>query len=83
MVMYQIISFKQIPKIQQLTIDKEKEQKWHSILLVKLDRIDSSKGYIRGNVRYISVSVNWLKNELDDNHVREFIQICNGSKLIF
>ena len=48
-----------------------------------LDRIDSSKGYIRGNVRYISVSVNWLKNELDDNHVREFIQICNGSKLIF
>lgn len=48
-----------------------------------LDRIDSSKGYIKGNVRYISVSVNWLKNNLDDNHLREFIQICNGSKLIF
>lgn len=48
-----------------------------------LDRIDSSKGYVKGNVRYISVSVNWLKNDLDDNHLREFIQICNGSKLIF
>ena len=48
-----------------------------------LDRIDSSKGYIKENVRYISVSVNWLKNNLDDNHLREFIQICNGSKLIF
>jgi myo-inositol catabolism protein IolC len=48
-----------------------------------LDRIDSNKGYIKGNIRYISVSVNWLKNNLDDNHLREFIQICNGSKLIF
>jgi len=48
-----------------------------------LDRIDSDKGYIKGNVRYISVSANWLKNNLDDNHLKEFIQICNGSKLIF
>ena len=47
-----------------------------------IDRIDSSKGYVKGNVRYISVSANWLKNNLDDNHVMEFIQICNGSKLI-
>ena len=47
-----------------------------------IDRIDSSKGYVKGNVRYISVSANWLKNDLDDNHVMEFIQICNGSKLI-
>ena len=47
-----------------------------------LDRIDNSEGYVKGNVRYISVSVNWLKNDLNDDHLREFIQICNGSKLI-
>jgi len=31
---------------------------------------------VKDNVRYISVSANWLKNNLDDNHVMEFIQIC-------
>lgn len=41
-----------------------------------LDRIDSSVGYVKGNLRYISVSANWLKNNLDDNHLMEFVQIC-------
>ena len=41
-----------------------------------IDRIDSSKGYIKGNIRFTSVSVNWLKSNLDDNHLMEFFQIC-------
>lgn len=41
-----------------------------------IDRIDSSKGYVKGNIRFTSVSVNWLKSDLDDNHLREFFQIC-------
>ena len=43
-----------------------------------LDRIDSSKGYVKGNVQYVSVSVNWLKNQMDDNHLTEFFQIVSG-----
>lgn len=54
---------------------KSKENKNYQ---ASLDRIDSSKGYIRGNVRFVSVSINWLKNNLDDNHVKEFIEIIKN-----
>lgn len=37
-----------------------------------LDRIDSSKGYIRGNVRYISQMANYAKNRFDDSSLIEF-----------
>jgi hypothetical protein len=41
-----------------------------------IDRIDSSLGYVKDNIRFVSVSVNWLKNNLNDEHLKEFIQIC-------
>ena len=63
-------------------VDLVLEPSYNKNFQASLDRIDSSKGYVKGNVRYISVSVNWLKNNMDDNHLREFIQICNDSKLI-
>jgi hypothetical protein len=44
-----------------------------------LDRIDSTKGYVKGNVRYTSVSINWLKSNLTDEHLEEFISICKES----
>lgn len=37
-----------------------------------LDRIDSSKGYIKGNVRFISVMANNCKNNFTDQEVRLF-----------
>jgi hypothetical protein len=43
-----------------------------------LDRIDNSKGYIKGNIQFVSVSVNWLKNQMDDEHLTEFFQIVSG-----
>tara|TARA_B110000467_G_C18098771_1_gene355981 strand:- start:22 stop:579 length:558 start_codon:yes stop_codon:yes gene_type:complete len=43
-----------------------------------LDRIDSSKGYIRGNIQFVSVTVNWLKNDCDENHLNEFFDIIRG-----
>jgi hypothetical protein len=64
-------------------VELKLENSYNKNYQASLDRIDSSKGYTKGNVRYISVSVNWLKNNLDDNHLREFIQICNDSKLVF
>jgi len=37
-----------------------------------LDRIDSSKGYIKGNVRFISVMANYAKNTFTDQQLIEF-----------
>lgn len=39
-----------------------------------LDRIDSSKGYIKGNVQWVHKDVNKLKSNWDQNY---FIDLCN------
>ncbi len=39
-----------------------------------LDRIDSSKGYIKGNVRFIAVIANYAKNLFTDDDVIEFCE---------
>lgn len=39
-----------------------------------LDRIDSSKGYIKGNVQYVSTAINLMKNTLTHNQTVEFLQ---------
>lgn len=39
-----------------------------------LDRIDSSKGYIEGNVQWVHKDVNRMKQDFDENY---FIKICN------
>ena len=45
-----------------------------------LDRIDNSKGYIKGNVRVVS----FLANKLKSNHSRnEIKEICNNMNLIY
>lgn len=57
-------------------VELQLKQSYNKNYQASLDRIDSSKGYIKGNVRYTSVSVNWLKSNLDDNHLKEFVEIC-------
>lgn len=42
-----------------------------------LDRIDSSKGYIEGNVQFISTSINYLKGEMSHKDTIEFLQIIS------
>ena len=37
-----------------------------------LDRIDSSKGYIKGNVRVISLRANMMKNDANLQEIQEF-----------
>lgn len=43
--------------------------------LASLDRIDSSKGYVKGNVQFISASLNYGKGTLTDAQFREFIEM--------
>lgn len=40
---------------------------------ISLDRIDSSKGYIEGNVQWVHRDINWGKNAQSD---KDFIQMC-------
>jgi hypothetical protein len=44
------------------------------IYTASLDRIDSSKGYIKGNIRWVSRSINYMKNDMSDDMVWE---LCN------
>lgn len=41
---------------------------------MSLDRIDSSKGYIKGNIQWLDFDVNRMKTNLKQNY---FIKICN------
>lgn len=46
-----------------------------------LDRIDSSKGYVKGNVQFISASINYMKNIMSHSDCIEFLQqITNNLK---
>lgn len=38
-----------------------------------LDRIDSQKGYVEGNVQWVHKDINWLKNKFDQDY---FIEMC-------
>jgi hypothetical protein len=37
-----------------------------------LDRIDNNKGYIRGNIRFVSLIFNYARNTFSDEQVLEF-----------
>jgi hypothetical protein len=37
-----------------------------------LDRIDSNRGYVKGNVQFVAYSVNMAKNDFDDQTIRDF-----------
>ena len=39
-----------------------------------LDRIDSSKGYIPGNIQFVCSCINMLKNKLSDLEVKQFLK---------
>ena len=39
-----------------------------------LDRIDSTKGYIKGNIQFVSTPINFLKSDKTDEEVRNFLK---------
>ena len=45
-----------------------------------LDRIDNSKGYIKGNIRFISVMANYCKNTFTDDDVKLFCEAVYHKK---
>lgn len=53
--------------------------KSNPIYTASLDRIDSSKGYIEGNVQFISIAMNNMKNDMSHEQTLELIQIIKNS----
>lgn len=46
-----------------------------------LDRIDSSKGYVVGNVQFLCVGVNYMKNNWTDEYLRDWLKQISRSIL--
>jgi hypothetical protein len=44
-----------------------------------LDRIDSSKGYIPGNVEFVSLGINFMKNKFSKQSVLDFLELIKKS----
>lgn len=45
-----------------------------------LDRIDSKKGYIKGNIQWISRAMNLLKNDMSDQQVHDIMELIYKQK---
>lgn len=47
-----------------------------------LDRIDCSVGYVRGNVRFVALGINYMKNDAPDWQVYELIKRIRASSSV-
>jgi hypothetical protein len=45
------------------------------ITSASLDRIDSSKGYIKGNIQWISRAINFMKNDMHENELLKIFDL--------
>jgi len=52
----------------------------NSIYRASLDRIDNDKGYVKGNVRFISVIANYCRNTFTDEDVKLFCEAVVRNK---
>lgn len=50
------------------------------ITSASLDRIDSSRGYVKGNLQWISRSMNYLKNDMSEYQVFEVMDLIYKQK---
>lgn len=67
-----------------LTLNSYGKIKKDPITSASVDRIDSSKGYVKGNVQWISRSVNFMKSDMTENELLKIFDLIvenrKGSK---
>jgi hypothetical protein len=51
------------------------------IYSASLDRIDSSKGYVKGNIQFVSRPINYMKNNMSHEQTIELIEILKHNSL--
>lgn len=47
-----------------------------------LDRIDNSRGYVKGNVRFVSLGINYMKNRRNDDELYEMLRVIKKAELV-
>jgi hypothetical protein len=57
-------------------------RKDRSIYRASLDRIDNSKGYVKGNVRFVAIMANYCRHIFSDNEVRLFCEAVTSTKKV-
>lgn len=62
-----------------LTIPKPWRGPTSFIYSASLDRIDSSKGYIQGNVQFVSKAINYMKNTMSDEDTKKLIKLVQSN----
>ena len=50
------------------------------IYTASLDRIDSSKGYVKDNIQFVSVAMNHLKNKMSHEEMLQAIEVIQNAK---
>ena len=62
---------------------RERERKQAVPNQASLDRIDHTKGYVRGNLRFVSLMANYCRNTYTDQDVLDFcMAVCDHSNRI-
>ena len=55
------------------------KQSNNQIYTLSVDRIDSSKGYIKDNIQFISIAMNHMKNNMTHQETLELIEILKNN----
>ena len=58
--------------------NSQKYFKMRSLKRASLDRIDSSKGYVEGNVEFVCYAINMAKNSFTREQMKEFVLEIGG-----
>jgi hypothetical protein len=54
----------------------------NSTYSASVDRIDSSKGYVKDNIQWISRAINFLKNDMSENELFEIFNLIINKKRV-
>jgi len=63
-----------------VALEHSAKGKSNPLTTASLDRIDSNKGYIKGNVQFTSIVCNHAKNGMSDTEMKEWIKLVRSDK---
>lgn len=63
-----------------MTLPQSTYVKHLSVYSASVDRIDSTKGYIKDNIQFVCYCINLAKNSFNDDEIKSFIETLVNSK---